>query len=61
MAPKTSWHGYGTKLRLCHPMYKALHESPVYLLTRREEKQYRNSLPLELTLTRRLWLFQISK
>jgi len=22
MAPKTSWHRYGTKLRHCHPMYK---------------------------------------
>jgi len=21
MAPKTSWHRYGTKLRHCHPMY----------------------------------------
>jgi len=21
MAAKTSWHGYGTKLRHCHPMY----------------------------------------
>ena len=23
MAPKTSWHRYGTKLRHSHPMYKS--------------------------------------
>jgi len=24
MAPKTSWHGYGTELRHCHPMYSVI-------------------------------------